>query len=99
MEGPEKFLEGRQPEAAVTIPSWASSWTLPTSSYIDISAGPSRSPHASAGPELLSLLAQPYRLAPPGNSDRNNNARPAGSREVVRATPDEKGRDLRLTSL
>lgn len=98
MEGLEKFLEGRQPEVAVTVPSWASGWTLPTSSYIDVSAGPSRSPHASAGPELLSLLAQPYWLAPPGNSDRNN-ARLAASTEVVRASPDQKGRDLRLTSL
>lgn len=97
MEGPKKFPEERQPDAAVTVPSWAPGWTLPISSYVGVSAGPSRSPHASAGPEHVSLPEQPYQRAPLYNSDRNSKARPAGSREVVRDSRDKKGRDLRLS--
>ena len=74
-------------------------WTLPISSYVVVSAGPSRSPHASACPEHLSLRAQPCRRALLCNSDRNLKSRRSGSGEVVCPTVDEKGRALRLTLL
>ena len=74
-------------------------WTLPISSYVVVSAGPSQSPHASACPEHLSLGAQPCRRAPLCNSDRNRKSRRSGSGEVVCPTVDEKGKELRLTLL
>ena len=45
----------------------------------------------------LPLPAQPSRRAPPSNSDRHRNGSRAGSGEVVRPTPDVKGRGPRLT--
>lgn len=83
MAGLEKFPEGRRQKAAIAVPSWATGRILPISSYVDVSAGWSRSVHASARPELVSLPAQPYQRAPPNNSDRNRNSGPAGSGEVV----------------
>ena len=82
MAGLEKFPEGRRQKAAVTVSSWASGWTLPISSYVDVSAGWSRSAHASARPAHPSLPAQPYQRAPPSHSARNRKGRPAGSGEV-----------------
>lgn len=92
-----EFTEGRWQEAAVTAPSWVTGRTLPISSYADISAGSWRAPHTSACPEHLSLPTLPCRRAPPANSDRNRNRRPAGSGEVVRTAPDKQGRELRLS--
>lgn len=82
------------------FPSEVPRQTLPISSYIGISAGPVRSPRASAASEHLLLRAQPCQRATPRNSDRNRSCALPGSGEdsAPLKIKGAKGEEVRLAA-